>query len=141
MNSLEDLAYDQVIHTRLGSYSAWRKQLKPVYSVVWRDIATGYFLIAIILFLASQVKNVQFYVTGLTIFTASVITGFLLAFLALFLHEAGHFNLHANKKTNDILATVFLGVLFGVSIKSYRKIHWQHHLHLGNTSDTETSYF
>jgi fatty acid desaturase len=141
MNSLEDLSYDQVIHTRFGSYSSWRKQLKPVYAIVWRDIATGYVLIALILYLASLVKNVPFYVTGLTIFAGSVITGFLLAFLALFLHEAGHFNLHADKKINDRLATVFLGVLFGVSIKSYRKIHWQHHLHLGNTSDTETSYF
>ena len=28
-----------------------------------------------------------------------------------------------------------------MSIKSYRKIHWQHHLYLGSPQDTEVSYF
>ncbi|MDP9229221.1 MAG: fatty acid desaturase, partial [Bacteroidota bacterium] len=28
----------------------------------------------------------------------------------------------------------------GVDIKSYRKIHWQHHLHLATPADTENSY-
>jgi fatty acid desaturase len=45
------------------------------------------------------------------------------------------------KKKNDLLATIFFGFLFGIELPSYRKIHWQHHLHLGTPSDTEVSYF
>jgi len=67
--------------------------------------------------------------------------GYIVAYLALFIHEAGHYNLSRDKKKNEILANLFLCILFGLSLKCYRKIHWQHHLHLGTPKDTEVSYF
>ena len=67
--------------------------------------------------------------------------GFFLASLNLFIHEASHYNIHHNKKINDLLANLFVGVWFGLNVKSYRLIHWRHHEKLGTTEDTEHSYF
>jgi fatty acid desaturase len=141
MNNLEEISYKDVRHQNKLTYAEWRKQLRPVYGIVWRDIFLGYLGLAAIIFLSTKVSFTQPVIFILGLVVGSVLIGVLLAYLALFLHEAGHFNLHPDKKTNDRLATIFLGILFGTSIKAYRKIHWQHHLHLGSTEDTETSYF
>jgi fatty acid desaturase len=66
--------------------------------------------------------------------------GYLIAFLHLFIHEAAHFNLHPDKKTNDRLASCIC-TFFGISLKNYRKTHWTHHLHLATPEDAEISYF
>jgi len=108
---------------------------------VWRDIFFGYFFLGGFLFLSTRVHYDNIIVLVFCIFFGSLITGFVLAYLSLFLHEAGHFNLHPNKKKNDLLATTLIGVLFGVSLGAYRKIHWQHHLHLASSVDPENSYF
>jgi len=71
----------------------------------------------------------------------SILIGYVAAYLALFIHEAGHYNINSDKKINDRLATVFLCLPFGLSLRSYRKIHWQHHVHLGTPQDSEVSYF
>jgi fatty acid desaturase len=141
MNNLEEISYDSVLHARFGSYAEWRKTLKPDYTIVWRDIILGYLALLAILFISTIIAPSGIFLFILTILITSILTGLILAYLALFLHEAGHFNLHADKKKNDRLARIFLGIPFGTDIRSYRKIHWQHHLHLGATSDTETSYF
>ena len=39
------------------------------------------------------------------------------------------------------MANVFLCSWLGLDIRAYRKIHWQHHLHLATPTDTENSYF
>lgn len=57
-----------------------------------------------------------------------------------FFHEAAHFNIHHNRKINDRLANLFLTPFIGLWIKSYRRHHWQHHVHLGTDGDTEISY-
>lgn len=57
-----------------------------------------------------------------------------------FFHEAAHFNIHRNRKANDLLANIFWTPFIGLWIKSYRKHHWQHHVHLGEDGDTEISY-
>src|SRR5256885_8230003 len=141
MNDLENISYSKVVNTDSVCYTEWRKGLKPIYTMVWRDILSGYF--AIILLIILNIIT-AYYFPSLIIpaaFFASVMIGFVLAYLALFIHEAGHFNLHHVKKRSDLLATFFLCSFFGIDIKSYRKIHWEHHLHLGTTSDTENSYF
>jgi fatty acid desaturase len=141
MNNLEEIAFKDVRHQNSLTYAEWRKELRPAYPIVWRDIFFGYVGLVAIVFLSTKIEFSQPVIFMSGILLGSIVVGALLAYLALFLHEAGHFNLHPDKKTNDRLATIFLGILFGTSIKSYRKIHWQHHLHLGTTSDTETSYF
>jgi len=58
----------------------------------------------------------------------------------LHIHEAGHHNLHKNKKINDALANIFLTPFVGIWVEDYRRSHWQHHQHLGCHGDTEVSY-
>jgi len=141
MNNLEHLSYREVRSPGDISYDSFRKTLSPRYSIVWRDIFFGYFFLGGFLFLSTRVHYDNIIALVFCIFFGSLITGFVLAYLSLFLHEAGHFNLHPNKKKNDLLATILIGVLFGVSLGAYRKIHWQHHLHLASSADPESSYF
>ena len=69
------------------------------------------------------------------------LVGFFFAYIQLFIHEAGHFNIHPNKRINDVLANIFIGLLIGANIKEYRDVHWKHHQRLGHSNDTENSYF
>ncbi len=66
--------------------------------------------------------------------------GFWFASIVLFMHEASHFNLHPDKKTNDLVAQWLVCILIGDEIRRYRAVHWEHHLHLGQPDDTEVSY-
>jgi len=55
-------------------------------------------------------------------------------------HEAAHYNLHKNRKINDLLALIFLTPFIGMFVQHYRATHWEHHRYLGGVSDTEVSY-
>ena len=140
-NNLEGISFDEVINNSGTSYADFRNSLQPQFSKVTYDIVKGYFFLlltaGVIFYLSSQFYS--FY--GIIIPVSSILIGYIAAYLALFIHEAGHFNIHPDKKINDRLATIFLCLPFGLSIKSYRKIHWQHHLYLGSPQDTEVSYF
>jgi fatty acid desaturase len=59
----------------------------------------------------------------------------------LFVHAAAHYEIHPNKSKNDRISDLFIGVLFGIPVKKYRKIHWLHHENLGKKDDPEHSYF
>ena len=67
--------------------------------------------------------------------------GFWIAFLQLFLHEAAHWNLHPDRRTNDLLTDLFVSGPVGMDVARYRPIHWDHHRFLGSPDDTEISYF
>jgi fatty acid desaturase len=140
-NNLEGIGFDEVTDNSGVPYAVFRNNLQPRYSAVAFDIVKGYFFLflttAAIIFLDHQFH----YAWWITIPVSSVLIGYIAAYLALFIHEAGHFNIHPDKKTNDRLATIFLCLPFGLSLKSYRKIHWQHHVHLGTPQDAEVSYF
>ncbi|MDX2169840.1 MAG: fatty acid desaturase [Deltaproteobacteria bacterium] len=71
---------------------------------------------------------------------AAVWVGLGLQALICFMHEAAHFNLHADKRANDWLADWLICPWVGEAIRHYRTLHWQHHLHLGGAGDTEVSY-
>jgi len=141
MQDLEDIKYTDVIHPNAICYAEWRKQLRPNYFLVYRDMIIGYLVLIGLVFMSALVSPQNIVLFIITILIGSVLLGFLFAYISLFLHEAGHFNLHKDKLKNDLITNIFLGSLFGIDIGSYRKIHWQHHLHLGTTADTETSYY
>lgn len=67
--------------------------------------------------------------------------GFWFQSLHLFVHEATHFNLHKNKKINDLFGNILSIFFMGLLIEDYRKKHWEHHKNLGKITDTENSYF
>lgn len=140
-HNLEGIGFDEAVNDRGVSYAQYRDTLTPRYGAVALDIGKGYVCLALLttaLFLLDAYYHSWFW---LFIPIGAAALGYTAAYLALFLHEAGHYNIHPDKKTNDRLATFFLCLPFGVSIKAYRKIHWQHHLHLGTPADTEVSYF
>jgi fatty acid desaturase len=66
--------------------------------------------------------------------------GFWLNSILTFGHEAAHYNLSPSRTRNDVLADWTIWLFFPQTTKSYRKSHWQHHLHLGDLEDTEVSY-
>ncbi len=140
-NNLEDISFDAVVNKQGISYAVFREQLTPRYSTVYADMAKGYFfLMAVIV----SIILLQLYTTipwWLLVPAGGFFIGYTAAYIALFAHEASHYNLHPDKKKNELLGTLFLCLPFGLSLKSYRKIHWQHHLHLGTPADTEISYF
>ena len=140
-NNLEHLKFGQITNGEGHSYATFRRNLPPILWRVWLDISLLYIL-QIVIFFVMKKYIIDFSLVNVlwTILFAWMI-GFFLASLNLFIHEASHYNIHHNKKTNDLLANLFVGVWFGLNVKSYRLIHWRHHEKLGTTEDTEHSYF
>jgi fatty acid desaturase len=140
-NNLEGISFDEVTDSQGKTYTDFRKNLQPRYSGVFFDITKGYFFLLLIagstIFFCKMFPLSRWILVPVN----SILTGYIAAYLALFIHEAGHYNIHPDKRINDRLATIFLCLPFGLSLRSYRKIHWQHHVHLGTPQDTEVSYF
>lgn len=140
VHNLEGISFDAAVDTNGRTYSQFRAEARPRFGKVWLDIGKGYFflllLIASFFYLEHVYEAWWWYVLPF-----GLLIGYAAAYLSLFIHEAGHFNIHPDKKMNDRLATWLLCLPFGLSVKSYRKIHWQHHVHLGTPQDTEISYF
>lgn len=139
--NLEGIAFDDVVNRNGLSYAGFRAGLRPNFAKAWLDIGKGYFFL-LLTTAGFLILDYSFHsLWWVFVIPFALATGYIAAYLALFIHEAGHYNLSPAKKTNDLLATLFLCLPFGLSIQSYRKIHWQHHLHLGTPQDTEVSYF
>ncbi len=124
--------------------TAWRefrKTLTPRYGVVWRDIGLIHAAIwsGLVGAWVADVKLPVVQSLWMVPFTAAWI-GFWLHALLNFGHESAHDNLASNRVWSDRLANWFIWPLFGQSVAQYRRVHWQHHLHLGDPHDTEVSY-
>ncbi len=143
VNDLENVPMKLVISDSGESYVSFRKSLVPKYSIVWRDIFIGYLFIVLSVLSALYLERV--YDQNVFVILLFPLLGVLIAFwvanIQLFVHEAAHHNIHPNKKVNDTLANLFLGCLTGLNIEAYRKTHWKHHQNLGQTDDSENSYF
>jgi len=126
-----------------NTYKLFRKKLKTNFKIVWRDITIGYVLMicSLVTFMLIEYNTSNLILLIALVPIWGVFVAFWFAYLQLFVHEAAHFNIHKDKKTNDLLANALLCIYVGVDIKSYRKIHWEHHVNLGTKHDTEHSYF
>ncbi len=58
-------------------------------------------------------------------------------FLGEFMHEGCHYHLFKFKKINEFLSNYFVGLFFFVSVKNYRKSHFEHHKHDEYFKDTD----
>ncbi len=67
--------------------------------------------------------------------------GYLLHAMALFMHEASHYNVATGRRSNDLLANIFFGVRQGANISDYSPLHWGHHRELRKIEDPENHYF
>jgi fatty acid desaturase len=123
------------------SYKQFKASLKPKYAQVWFDIFLGYGLqIATLVGVAYMQQHFPSWF-WLTIPLGALLTGYWFAFTHLYIHEASHYNIAPDKKMNDLLADIFIGMIAGSHIKFYRVIHFDHHRYLGTTRDTENTYF
>lgn len=131
----------KVAHPELGEWQDFRARLRPHYGRAWVEIALcltmlggGY---AAHFFLTYALGNLA---GALAAPVAALWIGFWLNALLTFGHEAAHYNLSSSRARNDLFADWSIWLFFPQSTRSYRKSHWQHHLHLGDPQDTEISY-
>jgi fatty acid desaturase len=117
----------------LGEYLRFRKELAPDFAKVKGDIAGGY--VALVAIIAGV------WLGGLAAVPfGAILIGYTVAYLQLFIHEAAHFGLAADRDVNDRFANRLICWQVGTDIASYRETHWQHHRALGAPEDTEVSY-
>lgn len=138
---LERIKRNGLVDSKGRKFSSYKKELKPNFGLVWRDILLGYLSIigiSVGVFLAQDkipAWGPAYIIVG------AIIIGYFLAYLNLFMHEAAHFNIHPDRDQNDKLANIFVCAISGQYIKNYRIVHWNHHRFLGSPKDTERSYF
>ncbi|MBD9356716.1 fatty acid desaturase [Methylomonas albis] len=111
------------------------------YLEVWVSIIGAYAVLFAVCYLIVQIERESLLLLSVVVTISGLLIGFVVAYLSLFFHEAAHYNIASNKNLNDLLANIFIGVLVGQDVKSYRPIHMRHHLYLGTVKDTENSYF
>jgi fatty acid desaturase len=130
-----------IAHDSLGTWLDFRETLRPLYWLAWCEVAFCMFMIlggfTAHLFLTRRLGIVPGFEA---VIPFALWIGFWLHALLSFGHEAAHYNLSASRKRNDILSDWTIWLFFPQSTREYRKSHWQHHLHLGDTQDTEISY-
>ena len=122
-------------------YSDFKTRLKPRYSKVWTDITFGYIFLIVLLAGAAYAQLNYPNLFYLTIPVVAILVGYAIAYIHLFIHEAAHYNIAPDRKQNDKLANIFLGLMVGMNIKFYRATHFEHHRYLGTVKDTEKTYF
>ncbi|MFF0199816.1 fatty acid desaturase family protein [Streptomyces sp. NPDC005017] len=118
----------------------FRKELKPRYGVVWRDIGLCYAFLALGVLAVAATPRGPAWTTAALVAAAACWTGYWLHSLFLFGHEAAHTNLAPRRRTNDRLGDWFVWLLYGSTTVNYRFTHMAHHAHLGDHEDTETTY-
>lgn len=107
ISNLEGIRFTDVINPEGLSYSEFRQTLKPDYIRTWLHIIAGLLCLAALLSIFIIIENTIPGWYWLTIPIFSVLAGFTIAFINLFIHEASHYYIHSNKKTNDLLANIF----------------------------------
>jgi fatty acid desaturase len=130
-----------VVSNRGEPWLAFRRTLKPKYAIIWRDIALCHLMIFGAL--AAQCAMGAWWgewVALLAAPPAGLWIGYWMHSLSCFGHEATHFTIAPKRSVNDFLANWFVMSLSGLEVKLYRKIHWSHHLHLGDLEDTQVYY-
>src|SRR3569833_328071 len=121
-----------------NAYRALRRSLTADFAKVRRDIAAGYVALVVLLLCVAAVEGL---VPGLIAAAVGAVgIGYCIAYLQLFIHEAAHYNLAANRTANDRLANGLICWQVGTEFAAYRATHAAHHRHLGGNADTEISY-
>lgn len=138
---MASLRRDELVAKGGRRYSDFRRTLTPRYTVAYLQILAGYIgvITSASIVIAFQNQFVLLAILGVVIGAAGI--GYWVHYLHLFLHEGAHYHLAPSRGLNDLLSNVFLGVLTGHDVRSYRRVHFQHHRHLGTPEDTERSYF
>lgn len=108
---------------------------------MWRDLFCGHLGLLLVAAALLSLQHVELWLNVAAGVLGALLFGYIHADIQLFLHEAAHYNIAKNRKTNDLLANIFIGALAGQDIRKHRPIHMMHHRYLGTTQDSERSYF
>lgn len=123
------------------AYLDFRQKLTPHYGRVAFDLLLGYTLLFLGVVVPLRLAHLLPSYIPLLVLVSAVSTGYWIAYLHLFMHEAAHFNLVPGRKWNDFLSNLLICSWSGQNTAAYRVIHWDHHRFLGEPNDTEHSYF
>jgi fatty acid desaturase len=129
-----------LVDDRGQSYAEFVRGLRPDFARVYRDIGWGYSMLittALIAIFTLHNGVPPWFVVAI----GALSFGYWIAYLQLFIHEAAHANLAAERKESDRLGNLLVAWMVGTTVANYRKVHFEHHRALGTTSDTESSYF
>lgn len=137
---LDQIPRDKLVDGAGRSLKDFRRGLGLRVGRVWLDIAGGYVGLFAVVFGTAWLGAASPAYWPIGIVLGALGIGYVMAYIQLFLHEAVHYNIASSRPTNDLLANVFIGSWIGTSVKAYRVVHFDHHRHLGTTSDTERSY-
>lgn len=121
-------------------YSDYRKRLMPAYIKVWSDAIFCLVMIFFPLLIFLLAMGSYSFVKATVFLIALLWIGFWIHAYTCFFHEAAHYNLHKNKRINDIISNILFTPFTGMLVRDYRISHWEHHKHLGTNQDTEISY-
>src|SRR5262245_52973653 len=123
------------------SLHSFRATLTPRWIRTWVELLAGHVtLVATVLAILAVGGYAPRWLPLAVVLGAAVI-GYTLAYIGLFLHEAVHYNLAPDRRWNDLLANLTVGVLIGQDVRAYRPLHFDHHRYLGTPDDTERTYF
>ena len=141
MESIESVNKASLINDKGVKYLDFRNALAPKYGIIWRDIFLGYLALAVVLVSAAFMQKWHPNWFVLTIVVGGFFVGYFIEYIHLFIHEAAHYNLAGDRKRNDLLSNMFLGLLVGMDVEFFRAQHMEHHRWLGTVKDPEKSYF
>lgn len=74
------------------------------------------------------------------IIAAWILIGIKINALALLMHDVAHFTLSKNRKLNNLIGYVLVGMPLAQSVSGYRRFHYDHHRHQGTNQDPEIHY-
>lgn len=138
---LENISHHQLSNRQGVSYLEFRKRLHTRYWKVYLDIFLGYAGLSLTLYFLFLSQKLHLYFSIPAALLGAIFIGYGMAYLQLFIHEGAHFNNAPSRRMNEILTNLLIGAWAGQSVQAYRQIHWEHHRHLGQTNDSEHSYF
>jgi Fatty acid desaturase len=122
-------------------YLEFRRTLKPSYGRLWAELAASVIgIIALMVVSIALVGPLDLLPGILLAIVVGGALGFLEYVLSLFGHAAGHGDLSADRRRNDLLANVLIFPLTGLSVAEYRRVHLTHHRLLGHSRDPEDGY-
>lgn len=93
----------------------------------WLQIITIFFVVA-------RFPNIP------VIILAWLLIGIKINALGLLMHDVAHFTLSKNRKINNLVGFVLVGMPISQSITGYRRFHFNHHRHQGTNLDPEIHY-
>lgn len=132
---------ENLVNSHGVRYYDFLETMPPRYSIVWVHLLSGHLSIVVVSLASILIGVRNPSLIPILVLLSSIILGYAVAYIMLFIHEAAHYNLAKSRKKNDILANIFIGSLLGLHIKDYREIHWGHHRYHGQINDPEHIYF